>query len=273
MATQRAHARTLARREPWTGMVRPRWIDPLPAQRHRSLRGPASPPGKRLWQQARKRVEMIAADGANTLVSAALGYAARGWHVLPPRAGTKGRDENVDSTRLLPNGHKGASNDPDVVRDWWTHWPDANIGLSLAASDLVALDPDLYKPECAWHAFVEGKILPETLVQRSPRGGAHYVFTAEPGARSRASSAPAWTSSIKATSCLRQGARRPSRPPGSRESAAPRLGHSVPPCRPGHGAGLGCAARRPLPLERRRRPEAGRRSASQHVIIRGRERP
>jgi putative DNA primase/helicase len=68
------------------------------------------------------------------------------------------------------------------VREWWSKWPEANIGLSLAASGLVALDPDLYKPDCGWHEFITGKDIPDTLVQTSARGGKHYIFTADPTA-------------------------------------------------------------------------------------------
>lgn len=109
---------------------------------------------------------------------AAVAYAQRGWHVFPVKAGTKGRDANKKSTHHLTNGHNGASDDPDQVARWWTQWPDANIGLHLAASGLVALDPDTYKDDCEWHEFVKGRDLPDTLVQRSARGGKHYLFTA-----------------------------------------------------------------------------------------------
>lgn len=124
-------------------------------------------------------MNMVVRD--NQKLVAALEYARRGWYVFPIRAETKGRDARGASTHLLANGHKGASRDPETVRKWWTRWPDANIGLNLAASGLVALDPDLYKPSCQWDAFIRGRDLPNTLVQRSPRGGRHYIFSADPG--------------------------------------------------------------------------------------------
>lgn len=111
-------------------------------------------------------------------LDAAISYAERGWYVFPITQGTKGRDADGTSTHLLKNGHVGASNDPGVVRDWWTRWPDANIGVHLAASGLVAVDVDSYKADCGWSAFVHGREVPQTLVQRSPRGGLHYIFTA-----------------------------------------------------------------------------------------------
>jgi hypothetical protein len=110
-------------------------------------------------------------------------YAEKGWHVLPVRAGTKGRYKDGTSAHYLPRGHRDASCDPATVRQWWTRWPDANIGLNLAASGLVALDPDTYKPDCGWQGFIADKTVPETLRQKSASGGEHYVFTAEDGAK------------------------------------------------------------------------------------------
>ncbi|WP_193140972.1 phage/plasmid primase, P4 family [Meridianimarinicoccus sp. MJW13] len=116
-----------------------------------------------------------------SLLEAALSHAGRGWHVFPLRRGTKGRDATGASTHLLSEGHNGASSDPEVVRTWWTRWPDANIGLHLAASGLVVVDADTYKPGCEWQAFIRGRDLPSTLVQDSARGGKHYIFRAPPG--------------------------------------------------------------------------------------------
>jgi hypothetical protein len=45
----------------------------------------------------------------------------------------------------------------------------------------VAIDADTYKPDCGWHEFVRGRDLPETLVQRTARGGLNYVHTAPAG--------------------------------------------------------------------------------------------
>lgn len=110
-------------------------------------------------------------------------YAEKGWHVLPVHAGTKGRHEDGRSAHYLLNGHLDASCDPATVRQWWTRWPDANIGVSLAASGLVTLDADSYKPDCGWQGLIADKTVPETLRQKSASGGEHYVFTAEDGAK------------------------------------------------------------------------------------------
>lgn len=106
----------------------------------------------------------------------ALEYAReRGWHVFPLTAGSK---VTIKDTR----GHlEGTTDEAQIVR-WWTEMPNANIGLHLAASGLVAIDPDTYKPECEWHQFIAGRDLPDTLVQSTPSGGTHYIFQADTGA-------------------------------------------------------------------------------------------
>jgi hypothetical protein len=107
---------------------------------------------------------------------AALDYAARGWHVFPCRKNEK--------DPITANGHKDATNDLEQVKKWWTKTPMANIGLACAASGLVVVDPDTYKPDCGWDQFrIENGIDEiETLTQRSARGGWHFFFKAQPGA-------------------------------------------------------------------------------------------
>ncbi|RWR44976.1 hypothetical protein EOW65_17685 [Sinirhodobacter ferrireducens] len=106
---------------------------------------------------------------------AALAYAGRGWKVCPLRDGTK-------SDHLTGHGgYHNATSDPDQVRKWWMQWPDANIGLNLEASGLVVLDADTYKPDCGWQNYIEGREAPWTLIQKSARGGTHYIYQAEQG--------------------------------------------------------------------------------------------
>ncbi|SEN42693.1 Primase C terminal 2 (PriCT-2) [Paracoccus alcaliphilus] len=111
------------------------------------------------------------------LAAAALAYAERGYHVLPVEPNAKGP--------LTRHGYKDASTDTDQIKAWWTRWPDANIGLALSLSGLVAVDIDAYKDDCEWPTFAVGRDVPATLEQRSARGGTHLIFRAEPGARYR----------------------------------------------------------------------------------------
>lgn len=102
---------------------------------------------------------------------AALSYASKGWKVFPVNTGLK-----TPLGALAPKGHKDATSDKAVIERWWTSRPKANIGLHLAASDLVCIDVDSYKEGCTFSSFRELHEMPETLIQRSASGGNHYIF-------------------------------------------------------------------------------------------------
>jgi hypothetical protein len=104
---------------------------------------------------------------------AALIYAERfGWSVLPIKPGTK-----QPHGRFVRHGFQDATRDPDQVHRWWKADPSAGVALACAASGLVVLDADLYKPECEF-AALERRLgpLPETPRQLTPRGGVHFLF-------------------------------------------------------------------------------------------------
>ena len=108
---------------------------------------------------------------------AALSYANKGWKVFPVTPNQK-----RPLTELAPQGHKNATSDPAIIEQWWTEHPTANIGLNLEASGLVCVDVDSYKEDCAFDTYMQARELPETLQQRSARGGTHYVFRSPPDA-------------------------------------------------------------------------------------------
>ena len=102
---------------------------------------------------------------------AALSYTRKGWKVFPVTPNQK-----RPLTALAPQGYKNATSDPAIIEQWWTSQPNANIGLNLAASGLVCVDVDSYKEDCTFDSFMETHELPETLIQRSARGGTHHIF-------------------------------------------------------------------------------------------------
>lgn len=107
--------------------------------------------------------------GRHSAREGGLAYAARGWHVLPLRPGTK-----VPATK---HGFKDAATDAKAIRRWS---PDANVGIATVASGLLVLDID---PRAGGDATLtelesEHGLLPETLAVATPSGGRHYYFLA-----------------------------------------------------------------------------------------------
>lgn len=104
------------------------------------------------------------------MLESALEYADRGWNVFPLKPDSK--------IPLTKSGHLEATTNLNQIEAWWTEQPSANIGLSLAASGLVAIDVDSYKTNCHWDAFRGEREFDPQFIQQSARGGHHYLFTA-----------------------------------------------------------------------------------------------
>lgn len=107
--------------------------------------------------------------GLSTLGQAALGYASKGFGVIPCRPRGKGP--------LIPEEEGGhgvhdATTDEQQIIDWWRSCPNANIGLALPKG-MAALDVDPRN-----HGTNEG--LPPTLVQKSGGGGEHWLYSDVP---------------------------------------------------------------------------------------------
>ena len=113
----------------------------------------------------------------STIKHAALSYARKGWKVFPISPNLK-----TPLAALAPQGHKNATSDQTTIDQWWSAHPNANIGLNLEASGLVCVDVDDYKPDCTFDTLKQTHKLPETLMQRSARGGTHYIYNSPEGA-------------------------------------------------------------------------------------------
>lgn len=102
------------------------------------------------------------------LVTHALAYLERGWSVIPLEP--RGKRPLVQWARyqreLATDGQ---------VRAWWTHWPEANIGIVTGAiSGVVVLDID--NPEGDQSLAKRGiRQFPATPVSQTGRG-LHYYF-------------------------------------------------------------------------------------------------
>jgi hypothetical protein len=98
----------------------------------------------------------------------ALSFLSLGYAVFPLQPNSK--------LPLTEHGFKDASRDPEQIRQWWTKWPEANIGIATGRiSGIVVLDVDRK------HG-VDGVVsaaeldLPPTLVIRTPSGGYHLIY-------------------------------------------------------------------------------------------------
>ena len=132
----------------------------------------------------------MATAQTNTLLEAALTYAARGWHVFPCHTPTKGgcscrracgRDRGKHPRTI--HGLKQATTDEAQIRKWWTMWPSANVAIRTGeVSGLVVLDRDDYKGGAVSLEELEHTYsgLPETVLSLTGGGGQHYCF-AHPG--------------------------------------------------------------------------------------------
>ena len=119
-------------------------------------------------------------------LDAALGYAASGWAVFPVHT-MRGERCSCNHWRTCespgkhprtPNGLKDASTTENVLRSWWTQWPDANVAIVTGAiSGLVVLDVDGAVGEASLEEqlAVHGP-LPETVRARTGGEGRHLVF-------------------------------------------------------------------------------------------------
>lgn len=97
-------------------------------------------------------------------------YADKGWHIFP----CKTRDKTP-----IVKWQDEATNDLPRLVDWWTEYPDANIGLATGKrSGLFALDVDSRHGGEKTLNDLTNKFgqLPNTPISKTGGGGFHYLF-------------------------------------------------------------------------------------------------
>jgi hypothetical protein len=107
------------------------------------------------------------------MLTAALDLAARGWPVFPCK--TRGQNAKRPFTQ---HGFKDASTDPGTIRNWWSRWPGAAIGVPTGPSiGCFVLDVDLPQgPDSIKTLEAQHAPLPATAMQRTGSGGFQCFF-------------------------------------------------------------------------------------------------
>lgn len=110
------------------------------------------------------------------ILESALKYAARGWAVFPV---------SKDKNPLVKNGFKDATTDAQTIREWFTHYTGANIGIATGqvSGGLVVIDVDIDEDNGKFgnesledYCDQNGLFFSDTLSATTGRGGKHYYF-------------------------------------------------------------------------------------------------
>jgi len=92
----------------------------------------------------------------------ALGCVSRGWHVHPLKV--------ADKVPITKHGKNDATISEAQITEWWTRWPNANVGINCGLSGLCVLDADHgLADEAAFIAWRDRNGLPVTYTVRSGR--------------------------------------------------------------------------------------------------------
>jgi len=125
------------------------------------------------------------------LIDSALNYAAQGIAIfplhnpLPNGSCSCGKNEctSIGKHPRTVNGLKAATIDPEQVQQWWTNWPDANIGVATGeVSGLMVIDVDKAEGEESLQRMTEKYgPLPATRTVKTGRGG--HLYLRHPGGK------------------------------------------------------------------------------------------
>lgn len=117
----------------------------------------------------------------------AIHYISRGWPVLPLHSPVKegvcscGRVgcSSVGKHPRTKNGSKDVSLNNSVVQEWWSMWPEANIGIATGSlSQLIVVDVDpRHGGGKSWENWVAKNDIPSTLKVSTGGGGYHLYFS------------------------------------------------------------------------------------------------
>lgn len=120
------------------------------------------------------------------LLEAALAYVRQGWLVIPLHSAHEGHCScgraactSIGKHPRTVHGLKDATMDGAKIRDWWTAWPDANVGIVTGTqSGLIVLDIDPRNGGDDSLTDLERAhgSLPRTIESLTGGGGQHFFF-------------------------------------------------------------------------------------------------
>jgi hypothetical protein len=111
------------------------------------------------------------------MLNAASQYAELGYAVFPCISG--------DKKPLTEHGCREATLDIDLITEWWSTWPGANVAVATEGLVVIDVDGEVNK----WLADEPEKLLElaQAPLALTPNGGRHYIFRAPHGRRYRGS--------------------------------------------------------------------------------------
>ena len=159
-----------------------------------------------------------------TMLDAALAYAARGWPVFPcdnrPDIPAEGERDAIkrEKSPLVPKESKAgakdgglylATTDEAQIRKWWAKWPKALVGVPTGArigAFVVDLDPRDHSSDDMLRGLADwcGGSLPPCAVTRTQSGGLHLWFALPEGVEKLGNRAGLFRKIKSAPDCIRE---------------------------------------------------------------------
>ena len=120
----------------------------------------------------------------STLLSWALGYARRGFYVIPlhnPIGEGKCscgdlKCKHVGKHPRIKDWQNKCTTDESIIRQWWEQWPDANIGIVAGKSGLVVVDVDKRNGGFVSLMSLQGKGSMEEFLLSFTGDGRHLIY-------------------------------------------------------------------------------------------------
>ena len=137
-----------------------------------------------------------------TPLAAALNLAARGLRILPVHFPIQRRETLACSCgqrdcdnpakhpfgSLVPHGAKDATTSTQIVEEWWTSYPQLNIGIATANLLVIDVDPRHSGDESLAALEERHDVIPHTWCVRTGSGGLH-IYLAAPSSSTISNSA------------------------------------------------------------------------------------